>query len=280
MSGDRLRWVALLLSGGLVYGLAVEALGRLPARARAEPELLVSLPPAVAVLMSGGDRHLAGNLSTIRVLIADTRNMAAADYAVQARLQQDIALLKPTHLDNYYVAVAILPWNGQLEATQRILARAAAARPFDYQPLFYYGFHQYHFLRQPAEAAATLMRAAEAAHYDRNRWQLQDLAARWAERGYSAGAAAQVVRAMADTSGPGAFHRYLSRRAQRLEGLARLEGAAARFRDTRGRPPASLDELVVAGLLDAIPVDPLGFGYGLAPGGEPILKSNPQGRMR
>ncbi len=41
----------------------------------------------------------------------------------------------------------------------------------------------------------------------------------------------------------------------------RLERAVARFRELRGRPPASLNELVSARLVESIPDDPLGGRY-------------------
>ena len=42
--------------------------------------------------------------------------------------------LNPAHEDNYYVATATLPWNGQVDAAQMILRRATLARQKDSQP--------------------------------------------------------------------------------------------------------------------------------------------------
>jgi hypothetical protein len=66
-----------------------------------------------------------------------------------------------THEDNYYVASATLPWNGQFDAAQTVLRRASLARPFDFQPAFYYAFNLVYF-RGDATTASAWLRAAAA----------------------------------------------------------------------------------------------------------------------
>lgn len=264
-------YVSLLIFAGL-FATAVMASRALPVRPASAPELLVTLPIPAMVLMAGGDRYLAANLAAIRALVSDTRRMGGTDFAVQARLQSDVAWLNPFHLDNYYVAVAILPWNGELQAAQKILRRASQARNFDFQPLFYYAFHQYHFERNPAAAAISLLEAARRAPEQRHRWYLQDLAARWIERGYRADAASEVVAAMAQSAGPGPMRRNLERRAQRLKNLALLQRATDEFQSQFGRLPRRFDELVSTGLLERIPTDPLGAVYEINAQGQPVLR--------
>lgn len=239
------------------------------------PELLVSLPRSAQVLLAAGDRHLAANLAGFRVLVADTLRMNAADYAVQAKLQTDIAWLNPASEDNYYIAAALLPWNGQVDAAQFVLGRAADVRTFDYQPLFYLAFNTFHFLRDPATAAHQLLIGAERASDQRDQWALQSLAARWVERGYRTGEAAGIVAAMAKNAPPGSFRKYLGMRAQRLQDLAHLQDLARQFHERTGRDLRDLQELVSAGLIDAIPKDSIGFGYTVSTAGEPMLKTTP-----
>ena len=101
----------------LTYWGCVQQLSGI-ARSQSPAELLVSLPRSTQVVLAAGDRHFAANLSGFRVLVAATERMRSEDYAVQARLQQDIAWFNPAHEDNYYIAAAILPWNGHLAAAQ------------------------------------------------------------------------------------------------------------------------------------------------------------------
>lgn len=236
------------------------------------PELLVALPRFVQVLLSAGDRYLAANLAGFRVLVADTLRMNAADFAVQAKLQTDIAWLNPAHEDNYYIAAALLPWNSQLEASQFVLHRASEARLRDYQPLFYYAFNYYHFLRDPATAAGLLLKGVERTDDQQDQWALQNLAARWIERGYQTSAAAGIVDAMAKNAPPGAFKNYLAKRALRLGELARLQELAKRYRELTGHSLSDLQQLVDSGLMGELPKDPLGMGFTLSKEGEPTFR--------
>jgi hypothetical protein len=260
----------------LLYGFAARHLASMP-RDTAAPELLVSLPRFSLVAMAAGDRHLAANLAGFRVLVASTDRMKKEDYAVQARLQKDIAWLNPAHEDNYYIAASILAWSGEVDAAQYVLERAAAARPFDWSPLFYYGFGFYHFKRDPAEGARWMLAAAERATLPQDQWALQNVAAHWIEKGYETRAAANIVASMARSAPDGNFKKYLHLRAVRLADLARLRELADSYVRLKGQKLARLDDLVHAGLLTSLPKDPLGLGYDVDPEGSPILRSSPAG---
>ncbi|OHC67723.1 MAG: hypothetical protein A3H93_18835 [Rhodocyclales bacterium RIFCSPLOWO2_02_FULL_63_24] len=267
-----LRGTAMVLVVG-IYGLSLSILGR-QTRVADIPELLVTPPQVVQILFSAGDRYLAANLTGFRVLVADTARMKPADYAVQARLQRDIAWLNPAHEDNYYIAANILPWGGEVDAADEVLRRAVAARPWDFLPAFHVGFIEYHFRRSPAKGARWLLLAAERAAEPGDQWGLQSVAARWIERGYDTNTAAGLVDAMANSAPPGGFRRYLRMRAERLHSLARLREAARVYRSRHGVPPAKLTDLVADGLVSEIPRDPLGAGFLLDSAGEPELKPN------
>jgi len=263
-------WTALLLAS-LAYLLASEALVQKP-RIGTEAEFSVRLPVMAQVLMSLGDRHLAANLNGFRVLVAETARMGKEDYAIQAGLQRDISWLNPAHEDNYYIAAAILPWGGQLAATQYVLRRAGEARPFDWLPLFHLGFNYYHFDRNPVKGAEILLSAVPRATDQQDRWALQNIAALWIERGYRLADAAGRVEAMANAAPPGGFRKYLLVRAARLRELDRLRDLARQYQQQYGHAPASLDELVRAGLTASIPTDPLGVGFSLDARGEPVFR--------
>lgn len=269
MSGLRSGTLALVLATLMAtYGLSLRLLDayRPP---RVAPELLIRLPVLVQVLAAAGDRYLAANMAGIRVLVAETQNMKGDDYAVQARLQDDVSWLNPAHEDNYYIAANLLPWNGEVEAAERVLRRATDSRPFDFLPAFHVGFIHYHFRRDPAEGARWLLKAAERASDQGDQWALQVVAAKWIERGYETATAANIVAGMARTAPPGGFRRYLNLRADRLHALDRLRVAAQAYRAKFGRPPADLGDLVVAGMLAELPKDPLGAGFVLDAKGEP-----------
>jgi hypothetical protein len=124
---------------------------------------------------------------------------------VQGRLQRDIAWFNPAHEDNYYIAAAILPWNGQLDAAQYVLRQASEARTFDWYPLFQYGFLFYHFRKDPATGAQWLLQAVPRVKIQQDEWALQNVAALWIEKGYQTANAAGMVEAMAAGLSAGGF---------------------------------------------------------------------------
>jgi len=265
--------VAVLLLSVLLFGSSQQRLAALPHES-ANPELLIALPRFAQVLLAGGDRYLAANLAGFRVLVAETQHMKASDYAVQAKLQRDIAWFNPLHEDNYYIAAALLPWNGELDAAQYVLRKASAARTFDWYPLFHYGFLFYHFHRDPATGAKHLLEAVPRVNNVQDQWALQNLVAIWIEKGYQTGDAAAMVEAMAADSPAGNFRNYLQVRARRLRDLEQLQNAAGAYRERFGRRPERVDDLVTAGLLREIPKDQLGYGFGLDASGVPVLNAN------
>ncbi|HLA35102.1 MAG TPA: hypothetical protein VJ001_09605 [Rhodocyclaceae bacterium] len=216
---------------------------------------------------------MAANLNGFNVLIADTSRMKPEDYAIQAGLQQDISWFNPFHEDNYYIAASILSWGGQVPATQTILRRAGNARTFDYLPLFHYGFNLYHFYNDPVRGAEALLAATPRASAVQDQWALQNIAAQWIERGYRLDEAAYRVEAMAKSAPPGNFRRYLAVRAARLRMLEELRKHALRYQHISGRKLESIDELVAAGIVAALPQDPLKVGFAIGPDGMPIFKN-------
>jgi len=262
----------LMLVGGLVFWLAQEGL-RGVTRFRPKAEIEVALPVFVQVAMAGGDRYLAASWSVIRALVTETSRMAREEYEILGQVQKDASWLNPAHEDNYYIAAAILPWEGQLEPTQVILRRATRARFFDYQPPFYYAFNLVHFKGDVLAASEWLQQAAEKLPDPEERLILQNFAARWLDRSQDLDTAARIVEAMAAQAKRKDFADYLRKRAKRLRDLAVLRRAAAVYVQAQGKPAGSLNDLLRSGLLEKLPVDPFGFGYAIDAEGVPIFSS-------
>lgn len=241
-------------------------------------EMQVALPLFVQVFMAAGDRYLAANIAAIRALVVSTEKMKAEDYAILAKVQEDVSWLNPAHEDNYYIAAAILPWAGQLDAAQTILYRASQSRHFDYQPAFYYAFHLLHFKGDAMGASAVLRAAAEKLPEGNDRLQMQNLAAIWLDRGQDIDVSIRVVAAMAKQSKRRDFQKYLEQRVVRLQNLKTLRVAAEKFIARTGHPPAALEELVQAGLVPALPADPFGFGFAVGRDGQIVLLNAPPHR--
>ncbi len=276
--GTPTRWFGLpALALALCFVATAERLKTVP-RQTVDLELQVALPLFVQVFMSAGDRYLAANLAAIRALVVVTENMRPEDYRILGKIQEDASWLNPAHEDNYYIATAILPWNGELDAAQTILRRASGARPFDYQPAFYYAFHQLHFKGDAVGASAWLREAAEKLPSDDERVIMQNFAARWIDRAQDVDLAIRVVEAMARQARRKDFRAYLEQRVARLQSLKTLRAAAGRYSERFGHPPLELQDLVNSGLVASIPADPFGFGFELDPQGRVILRTTPPRR--
>lgn len=265
-----LLWV-LLAFGALLFAGASNLL-RQHKRIDASAEIQVALPLFVQVAMTGGDRFLAANLGAIRALITETARMRPDEYKILGRVQADASWLNPAHEDNYYIASAVLPWNGQFDAAQTVLRRASRARPFDYQPPFYYAFNLLHF-KGDAAGASEWLRGAAPKLADDERLVMENLAASWLDRADDLGLAIAVVESMAAQAKRRDFRNYLLQRAQRLRDLLTLRQAAEAFRQRTGQPVLSLDQLVGDGLVAKLPVDPFGVGYTLDANGVPVFGS-------
>ena len=269
------RWRSFLplVSAFLCFAFYAALLPSLYARPRphSSPEMEVALPRFVQVLMAVGDRYLAANLAGFRALVASTEKMTADNYHILGIVQSDLAWLNPAHEDNYYIAAAILPWSQEVDAAQEILRRASKARPFDWNPAFYYAFNTMHFKKDPVEGARWLQIAAGQASDEIEKTQLQQLAAQWASRGEDKHLAIRIHRTLAQETHNPAFARFLERRAQRLENVLALETAVALFREHAGRSPKRLEELVEQELIQSLPKDPFGLPYAIDAKGEVVV---------
>ncbi len=269
-----LRWrvAALLLT--IVFVASVENLKPTP-RQSVSAEIQIALPLFAQVAVTLGDRNLAANIAYIRALVVVPDKMLPEEFAILGKVQKDVSWLNPAHEDNYYTAFAILPNYGEVDAAQTILARASRTRFYDYQPSFFYAFNLYFLKHDPAAAAEWLQKAAEKLTDDDQRLIMQNIAARWVDRAEDLNLAIQVVEAMAKQARRKDFRSYLETRARRLQMLQQLRAADAKFREKTGRTPVRLEELVISGLLPALPQDPFGFGFEFDKRGIIMLRTSP-----
>jgi hypothetical protein len=229
--------------------------------------LRVRLPMLVQLLYSGGDPYLAANLNVIRSVVVDTAVTERETYRIQGQLQVDAARFNPRHEDNYYLAAAILPWNGQVEAGQAVLLQAAQSRTWDMWPAFYYAFNAMYFERDMIKAGQWAEIAAQ--RHPGNAPALRSMAAAWYERQNDSAVALDVLRNMHAQSTDKDFRQLLEARIARLDGLLALRAALADFKAKhQGSMPSVWEQLIGYGGLEVFPEDPLGAGYVLDDRGE------------
>lgn len=230
-------------------------------RPSAPSEMVIALPVPAQLLVAAGDRYLAANLAVFRAVVSSTEKMTPDDFAMQGRIQADAAWLNPAHEDNYYLAAAILPWNGEIPAAQDVLARATDARSFDWQPPFYFAFNEFYFNKNPVLGAEWLRRAAKHAKDEEYSLAFEQIAASWVAKGPDIELAIRMHRDMAKAAKHKEFAAYLEKRVVRLENQRDIEAAARQFRERYAHGPVQLEDLVRSGLLQSIPADPFGATY-------------------
>lgn len=261
-----------------ILGLALHSIGSWVlnqnrfARAGESP-MSVALPIPAQLFLASGDRYLAANINVFRAIMVDTNSTPDAETVeTQAKLQTAASLLNPAHADNYYLAAATLSWQEQVPSAQYILQNAMNSRPQDLYAGFYLAFNKKHFENDILGAVKVLDQIAQRATGG-NKQALTAMAARWSERASDSEEALNLVQIMIRQTRDSALKKYLKQRADRIEGLITLQKAAKRYTEQTGKQLEKLESLIQADILQSIPTDPTGFGYGIDPTGKPILLS-------
>ncbi|SFP87112.1 hypothetical protein [Pseudomonas borbori] len=262
-------WPLLLaLLGFGVFSSASQWRAHTPAPEVPVIEGRVVIAAPVLLVLFGGDRFLAASLETMR-LAATGVDWGQADTGYLIRAQQVVAELNPCHEDNYYLANGLLTWGGADSEGTEVLRRAMQCRFWDELPAFFYGFNQWFFNKDIAEASRALELAAQratgnAAGFRKMAVMLQ------AETFADEKLALDYLIQQRDAASDPKLHGMLDKRVVRLQGLVALREAQRRFEAENGAL-ARLEQLVEAGLLPALPEDPLRLGYELRKG-QIILK--------
>lgn len=235
-----------------------------------EEEMTLMLPASVQLLLSGGDRYLAANISAFRSQTSGVFDMSENGYRVLGETQLAASLLNPYHEDNYWTAGANLAWNNQVPMAQTILERASQARTWDEMPLFFHGFNRFYFLRD-MQGAAKDAQAAAARSVGGQQLAMLGIASRWVEWDEDATTAISMMQGMLAGTSDRNTRRLINARIDRLKGLMLLKEAARKYKKEQGKGPEKLKDLVAKGYLEKIPPDPFKRGYGLDAKGEPTF---------
>jgi hypothetical protein len=233
-----------------------------------------SLPGDVARSLSFGFRSLLADLTFIQaVQVLSQRKVdrpaestVPIDRSLHRLLQYSVDL-DPKFAGAYRFAAGALPHEtvdgkamGVLAATQ-LLETGVRERPDDWHIPFSLGFLQSYYLHDYRAAAASMATAAQQPGAPR---YLGFLATRLAARGGELDMAILLAEAMLSQANEAETREEWKKRVADLHmerDLRSLEDAIARYRAKRGAPPPSLEALVEAGELQAIPEEPHGAAY-------------------
>jgi hypothetical protein len=183
-------------------------------------------------------------------------------YAWLARMCDVVTDLDPRAEHVYRFCGLMLPWEaGEVDAGIRLLEKGIRVFPESWTLHYDLGIVRYLFRHDYAGAADALRQAAALPGAPP---MIAGIAARFEVHGYDPATAIQVLTRMRDeATSPetrAVFERSIAD-ARVAWDLERLDGLVAAFRARTGRLPASLEELVAAGLLRGVPPDPYGGTY-------------------
>ena len=240
----------------LLFAIAAKNLSSSPMRVDEVPGSVV-LPPQLQAVLYLGDRYLAANIESTRVLATGGEGVLTDYYH---RLHQAVSLLNPCHEDNYYIANALLAWAGGVDPAIGILREATRCRFWDEVPPFFLGYNLYFFKRQYAEARAFLFLAADRS--TENRLGFQKMGIMFEAEAYpDVGAARRFLALQLQQARDAKLREMLTLRIGRLDGLITLREAQTAFEKGTGRKLEDPHDLLRCGILKQFPSDPMRLGY-------------------
>lgn len=265
---SRETFVSLSLAAALVAALV-------PVQSRLMDRLGVFAPYDVTYVPRGDALALLS--PSIRLSVANAYWLATVQYMGEPKRAQRgfdklfplvdlVTDLDPQHGYAYHTAGIVLSAERRLEESDRILKKGMEpGRPNWWSYPFYLAFNHFFYRGDYAEAARWAEIAAKTPGASTN---ISHLAMALKVKSGSPDDAIRFLAEMRKTARDETSAERLEEQ-YRLAVLQRdfhlLDDAVARFREARGRAPARLDELVTAGLVAELPVEPFGGRYYLDP---------------
>lgn len=259
-----LRSTLLSLLAAALLGCALVPLARsvLDGMAIDRPYEILHVPDGGAMRVLSPDLKLTvANLYWLAAVqyVGDRRNQASR-YEKLYPIVDLVTELDPRHGYAYQSAGIALSTVGRLDESDRILEKGIRNAPRWSFP-FYIAFNHF-FYRDDYEAGARW--AEMAAKMPGASERIRQLAL---TLNVKSGAAENAVRFLQEMRATATDEKTAESIEEQLRlavlqrNFAQLDEAVERFRESRGRLPATLDEVVRSGLLPGVPEDPYGGRY-------------------
>ena len=193
------------------------------------------------------------------------------DYFGMYKTMDTAVKLDPYNMDSYYFTQAILVWDlKKVKEANELLEYGARYRDWDFYLPFFLGFNYAYFLKDYEKAAKYYKRAGELSGAE----LYQGLAGRYMQESGQTDLAIGYLATMEKGAKNDAIRKSFRVRLQAFREVRRVELATFQFSRIHGRLPVTIAELVVAGLLRSVPVDPYGGEFYLDKEGKVRTTSN------
>lgn len=197
--------------------------------------------------------------------------LVVPDYPAMSRAIHAAVHVDPYNMDAYYFGQAILVWDvGKVDLANELLEYGMKYRTWDWYLPFFTGFNYAYFKRDYVNASMYYKKAGELSGAP-----LQiSLATRYMLESGQTDHAIAYLKAMVRSSTNRAVTEAFNTRLAAYIQLQRIERAQNAYRSKNGRLPNTVDELVTAGFLAEIPIDPYGGKFFIDPQGRVRSTSN------
>jgi len=186
------------------------------------------------------------------------------DYRGMSRILHTAVQLNPYNLDAYYFAQSFLSWEvKQYKVANDLLDYGMKYRTWDWYLPFFAGFNSAYFLKDYPKAATYYKRAGELSGSD----LYKRLAGRYLQVSGQTELAIVYLSAMEKGERNPAVKKNYQVRLEAFKQVRRIEMARNNFLKSGAKLPFTLDDLVRAGMLGSVPVDPYGGEFYLEPDG-------------
>jgi hypothetical protein len=285
---SRMSWraVVLVLAAALLLlatmGLRWEFTQRHDAMTDVRTQLRLLPNGTLVKPMVLGYHHVAADLLWLNIVqVLGEREVRQADYKWLFHALDVATTLDPHYVYAYDVGgVVLAELAGRVDWSNALLDKGLAANPEAWRLPFQLGFNSF-FHQQNYIRAADYM--AIAARLPGRPAYVPELAARLYVEGKQPSLALDFLDVMEWQTDDAQVLAVLERRKSEviLEcDLTMLEEAVQRYRARTGRGPESFDELIHAGDLAALPVEPFGGAYRLDAEHGTVVSTTHQTRMR
>jgi hypothetical protein len=247
------------------------------AQSRAETPAGYLIPSKFSRILALGNQGLLSDFLFLKVATyiggkgSAKQPMGEADWQFVASSLNVVTDLDPYFVDPYIMTEGLLTWDaGQPELANQLLIKGTKYRTDDWRLPFFIGFNHFYFLKDYEAAAGYIMTAAQLPGSPA---YLQTLGARLAYYGGKSKTALLFLQQMLAENDDPLLRKRLSLRLTALERAVLIEEAVEKFKAQQGRVPNPLSELVTAGYLAELPIDPYGGQWGLVENGRVFSSS-------
>jgi hypothetical protein len=232
----------------------IEKLAQLPRGEYLKPALL-------------GYHHLGADVLWLRSLqVLGKKRNSADEYEWIYHTLDVITTLDPQYDYAYYVGGVVLTnLADRVDLSNQLLDKGFKSNPTIWNIPFLLGYNHYFILGDAAKAAEYI---AAAARLPDGPAYLPGLATRMYAEANNPDTALQFIEALWRQTQDEGTREVLAKRAKEItveRDIRLLESAAERYRDTQGRYPSTLPELVINRYLASLPQEPFGGVYELNP---------------